>query len=304
MAQADSAPGASSRRLRTTVKVISVVLAALGALVASVGYLWVKPLRLLLEQPIPPDVSVEDVYFPGRDGTRLHGLYMAGRPGRPVLLLCHGYFKSVAEPFELACELNRLGYQVLLIDFRACGLSDGRFTTLGYREVLDLLGAVDYLRARLGDLPIGVLGISMGAVAAIMATAECPHVEAMVVDSAYADLESAIGKKLADYLRLPFLVPLGWVSIRLGEWVSQGNVAAVRAVDYVGRVAPRPLLLIYGELDDYLPSDHPQRLFDAANEPKEMWLAPGSGHAMARLDHPQEYVQRVQAFFGRYLSSA
>ena len=53
---------------------------------------------------------------------------MAGRPGCPVLLLCHGYFKSVAEPFGLACELNRLGYHVLLIDFRACGLSDGRFT--------------------------------------------------------------------------------------------------------------------------------------------------------------------------------
>jgi len=304
MAQADSAPGASSHWLRTVVKVISMVLAALGAIVASAGYLWVKPFRLRLEEPIPPDVSVEDVYFPSRDGIRLHGLYMAGRSGCPVLLLCHGYFKSVAEPFELACELNRLGYQVLLIDFRACGLSDGRFTTLGYREVLDLLGAIDYLRARLGDLPIGVVGISMGAVAAIMAAAECPHIEAMVVDSAYADLESAIGKKLADYLRLPFLVPLGWVSIRMGEWISQGKVAVVRAVDYVGSLAPRPLLIIYGELDDYLPSDHPQRLFDAANEPKELWLASGSGHAMARLDHPQEYVQRVQAFFGRYLSPA
>jgi fermentation-respiration switch protein FrsA (DUF1100 family) len=175
---------------------------------------------------------------------------------------------------------------------------------LGYREVLDVLGAVDYLRARLGDLPIGVLGISMGAVAAIMAAPECPHIKAMVVDSAYADLDSAIGKKLTDFLRLPFLVLLGWASIRLGECISRGNVAAVRAVDYVGRLAPRPLLIIYGELDDYLPSDHPQRLFDAANEPKELWLAPGSGHAMARLDHPQEYVQRVQAFFGRYLSSA
>jgi len=304
MAQAGSAPGADSRWLRTIAKVISVVLAALGALVASAAYLWVKPPRLLLEEPIPPDVSVEDVHFPSHDGTRLHGLYMVGRPGHPVLLLCHGYFKSVVEPFELACELNRLGYQVLLIDFRACGLSDGRFTTLGYREVLDLLGAVDYLRARLGDLPIGVLGISMGAVAAIMAAAECPDIEALVVDSAYADLESVIGKKLADFLRLPFLVPLGWVSIRLGEWISQGNMAAVRAVDYVDRLAPRPLLIIYGELDDYLPSDHPQRLFDAANEPKELWLAPGSGHAMARLDHPREYVQRVQAFFGRHLSSA
>jgi len=304
MAQPDSAPGAGSRWFRTTVKVISVALAAVSALVASAGYLWVRPFRLLLEEPIPPDVCAEDVYFSSRDGTRLHGLHMAGRPGCPVLLLCHGYFKSVAEPFELACQLNRLGYQVLLIDFRACGLSGGRFTTLGYREVFDVLGAVDYLRARLGDLPIGVLGISMGAVAAIMAAAGCPHIKAMVVDSAYADLESAIGKKLADILRLPFLVSLGWASVRVGEWISQGKVAAVRAVDYVGRFAPRPLLIIYGELDDYLPSEHPQRLFEAANEPKELWLAPSSAHAMARLDHPQEYVRRVQTFFGRYLPSA
>jgi pimeloyl-ACP methyl ester carboxylesterase len=304
MAQAGSAPGGDSHWLCSIVKVISVVLGALAAVVASVGYLWVKPLRLLLEEPIPPDVSVEDVHFPSRDGTRLHGLLMAGQRGYPVLLLCHGYFKSLAEPFELACELNRLGYQVLLIDFRACGLSEGRFTTLGHREVLDVLGAVDYLRLRLGELPIGVLGISMGAVAAIMAATECPHIKALVVDSAYADLESVIGKKLADYLRLPLLVPLGWASIRFGEWISQGNVAAIRAVDYVGRLGPRPLLFIYGELDDYVPSDHPQRLLDAANEPKELWLVPGSGHAMARLDRPQEYVRRVQAFFGRYLASA
>jgi len=303
MAQADSPPVAGSRWLLTIAKVISLALASLSALLVAVGYLWVKPLRLLLEEPIPPDVSAEDVYFSSRDSTRLHGLYMAGRAGYPVLILCHGYFKSVAEPFGLACELNRLGYQVLLIDFRACGLSAGRFTTLGHREVLDVLGAVDYLRARLGDLPIGVLGISMGAVAAIMAAAECPHIRAMVADSAYADLESAIGKKLADYLRLPCLARLGWVSIRIGERISRGKLVAVRAVDYVGRFAPRPLLLIYGELDDYLPSDHPQRLFDAASEPKELWLAAGSGHAMARLDHPQEYVQRVEAFFGRHLSS-
>jgi pimeloyl-ACP methyl ester carboxylesterase len=304
MAQAGSAPGADSHWLRSIVKVISVVLAALAAVVASVGYLWVKPLRLLLQEPIPPDVSVEDVHFPSRDGTRLHGLLMDGWPGCPALLLCHGYFKSLAEPFELACELNRVGYQVLLIDFRACGLSDGRFTTLGHREVLDVLGAVDYLRLRLGELPIGVLGISMGAVAAIMAATECPHIKALVVDSPYAELESVIGKKLADYLHLPLLVPLGWASISFGEWISQGNVAAIRAVDYVGRLGPRPLLFIHGELDDYVPSDHPQRLLDAANEPKELWLVPGSGHAMARLDHPQEYVQRVQAFFGRYLASA
>jgi len=277
----------------------------LGALMAAAGYLWVKPPRLLLREPVPSDVSPEDVYFPSRDGLRLHGLYMAGRSGSPVLLLCHGYYRSLAETFSLGCELNRLGHHVLLIDFRACGGSEGRFTTVGYREAGDVLGAVDYLQRRLGPGPRGVLGISMGAVAALRAAPDCPAIAAVVADSAYADLEDTIRHKMGEILRLPFLMRLGWACIGVGEWVSGGKVAAVRAVDAVASAkgGPRPLLLIHGERDDYLPPDNAQRLFQAAAEPKELWLAPGSGHAMARLDHGREYVARVHAFFKRWLST-
>ncbi|MDP2948210.1 MAG: alpha/beta fold hydrolase [Chloroflexota bacterium] len=203
--------------LGRAIKATALALVALAGLLAWVGYLWVRPRRLFLEEPIPPDISAEDVYFASRDGTRLHGLHLVGQPEFPALLLCHGYFKSLAEPFQLACDLNRLGYHLFLIDFRACGLSGGRYTTVGYREVSDVLGAVDYLRARLGDGAIGVVGISMGAVAAIMAAADCLDIGAMVVDSAYADLESAIEEKIADIVRLPFLVLLGWVSSGWGN---------------------------------------------------------------------------------------
>jgi len=275
----------------------------LAGLVTWVGYIWVKPPRQLLTEPVPPDISPEEVYFPSRDGLRLHALFLPGRSGSPALLLCHGYYRSLAEPFPVGCELNRLSYHVLLIDFRACGRSKGRFTTLGHREVADVLGAVDYLRCRLGQRPLGVLGISMGAVAALIAAPCCPSIGAIVADSAYADLEATIRHKMRQILRLPFLMGLGWASIRIGERLSGGNVAAVRAVDAAARLAPRPLLLIHGEKDDYLPPDNAQQLFQAAGEPKELWLAPGSGHAMARLDHSREYVERVHAFFQRHLST-
>jgi len=272
-------------------------------MVVAAGYLWVKPPRLLLTEPVPEGISPEEVYFPSRDGLRLHGLYLAGRPHSPTLLLCHGYYRSLAEPFWLGCELNRLGYHVFLIDFRGCGLSGGRFTTVGYREAGDVLGAVDYLQRRLGPARLGVLGISMGAVAVLRAAPGCPAIAAVVADSAYADLEDTIRHKMGEILRLPVLMVLGWASIRIGEWLSGGNVAAVRAVDAVACLSPRPLLLIHGERDDYLPPDNAQRLFQAAGEPKELWLALGSGHAMARLDHGREYVERVHAFFQRWLST-
>jgi dipeptidyl aminopeptidase/acylaminoacyl peptidase len=282
-------------------KLLLAIVPGLAASVAAAGYLWVKPPRLLLTEPAPPGIHAEEVYFSSRDGLRLHGLYLAGQAGSPVLLLCHGYYRSLAEPFSLGCELNRLGYHVFLFDFRGCGRSGGRFTTLGYREVADVLGAVDYLHERLGQRPLGVLGISMGAVAALRAAPNCPMIAAIVADSAYADLKDTIRHKTAETLRLPFLVGLGWASIRVGEWLSGGNLAAVRAVDAAARFAPRPLLLIHGERDDYLPPDNAQRLFQAAGEPKELWLAPGSGHAMARLDHGREYVERVHAFFQCWL---
>jgi len=279
--------------------------AGLATLVVCAGYLWVKPPRLLLTESVPPDVFPEEIYFPSRDGLRLHGLYLAGRDGSPVLLLCHGYYRSLAETFSLGCELNRLGYHVLLFDFRGCGLSEGRFTTLGYRETADVVGAVDYLHRRLGQRPVGVLGLSMGAVAALRAASDCPAIAAIVADSAYADLKDTVRHKTKDILRLPFLVGLGWASVRIGEWLSGGDLAAVRAVDAVASAkgGPRPLLLIHGEKDNYLPPDNVERLFQAAGEPKELWLAPGSGHAMARLDHHREYVERVHAFFEKYLST-
>ena len=287
-----------------SLKFLLAIGSGLAASVAAAGYLWVKPPRLLLSEPAPPDIYAEEVYFPSRDGLRLRGLYLAGRAASPALLLCHGYYRSLAEPFSLGCELNRLGYHVFLFDFRGCGLSGGRFTTLGYGEVADVLGAVDYLRERLGRASLGVLGISMGAVAALRAAPDCPTIAAIVADSAYADLKDTIRHKTVETLRLPPLVGLGWASIRVGEWLSGGNLAAVRAVDAAPRLAPRPLLFIFGERDDYLPPDNAQRLFQAAGEPKELWLAPGSGHAAARLDHPREYVDRVHAFFQRWLAPA
>jgi alpha-beta hydrolase superfamily lysophospholipase len=283
-------------------KLLPAIGACLTGMVAVAGYLWVKPPRLLLTEAVPPDVSPEEVYFPSRDGLRLHGLYLGGRPGSPGLLLCHGYYRSLAEPFALACDLNRRGYHVLLVDFRACGRSEGRFTTVGYREVEDVLGAVDYLRSRIGGAPLGVLGISMGAVAVLRAAPDCPTIAAVVADSAYADLEDTIRHKMREVLRLPLLMGPGWACVRVGERLSGGDWAAVRAVDAVGRLAPRPLFLIHGEGDDYLPPGNAQRLFEAAGEPKELWLVPGSGHATARLDHSREYVERVHAFFQRWLT--
>lgn len=283
------------------------LLAPLGFLIAAgaSAVLWgawrsVTPVRET-PPPYPPDVDLEEVRFPSRDGTHLFGMFLRGRKGYPGVILCHGYFKSLAEPFEVGLRLNHEGYSVLLFDFRGCGRSGGRFTTIGYKETWDVLAAVGFLKSRLGEAPIGVFAISMGAAAAIMAAARTPEIAALIADSPYAHLQGVMRRRLSEVVPFRWMMPLGWLSAFIGQLLSGGSMRSVRPVEYVGRLSPRPILLIYGERDSYIPPEQTRELFAAAGEPKEMWLAPGSDHAVARLDHPEEYMRRVLDFFHHHL---
>lgn len=283
-------------------------LAPLGLLLGTasallwVGWRWVTPRRA--PQPERPGVHAEEVWFRSLDRTRLHGLWLEGRSDYPTIVLCHGYYKSIAEPFDIGVALNQAGYNAFLFDFRACGRSGGRFTTIGRKETWDVQAAVRFALDRYGRGPVGVLGISMGAAAAITAAAQGDEIAAVVADSPYAHLEGVMREKIPDFTPLPWLVPFGWMSVAIGELMAGGRLRKTRPVDHVGRIAPRPLLLIQGERDSYIPHEQFDELFEAAGEPKERWVAPGSDHAVARLDHPEEYRRRAEAFFERYLRPA
>ena len=119
--------------------------------------------------------------------------------------------------------------------------------------------------------------------------------------SALLPLEGVMRKKLPEFVPFPWVAPFGWISVLIGEALAGGRMRRVRPVDCVGRISPRPILLVCGGKDSYVPHEQPRALFEAAGEPKEMWTAPGSDHAVARLDHPEEYMRRVLTFFDRYL---
>jgi len=276
---------------------LGVALGFAGGVVGYAGWRWVHPPRL----PWPSGAEGTPIEFASPDGTRLRGLWLGEGEG-PTVVLCHGYFRSLAEPYDVGLALWRAGYRVLLFDFRACGRSDGYFTTLGAREVLDVLAAVEEA-CRRGGGPLAVLGISMGAAAAIMAAAREPRVRAVVADSAYADLADLVAHRVRAGIPLPPLRPLARASVRLGELLAAFRAREVRPVDWIACLAPRPLLLIYAERDSFVPLHQREEMFQRAGEPKEMWVAPGSDHAMARWDYPQEYRERVLSFLARALSA-
>jgi fermentation-respiration switch protein FrsA (DUF1100 family) len=249
---------------------------------------------------------VEEVVFPSADGLWLRGWFLPASPGATTLIVCHGYRSSRAHTLDVGLVLRARGLNVLLFDFRAHGASDGRYTSVGIREAGDLAGVVAYLISRPDVDPrrLGGLGFSMGAAALILAAAERPEIGAIVADSSYAALTDILEPSFRAYLPRPlrpFRGLVGPVARRAAERLAGVRVASIRPVDAIGRISPRPVLLIHGAADTLVPPTEALRLYDAAGEPKALWLVPRAGHARALTLETETYFERLLAFFAEHL---
>jgi fermentation-respiration switch protein FrsA (DUF1100 family) len=251
--------------------------------------------------PAEYGLAFEEVGFPARDGLMLGGWWIpaAGSPRTVVFL--HGQGGSMDPDVQYAPALHAAGFNVLMFDFRAHGRSEGDFTSIGYLERQDVLGAVDWLAAR-GLARIGLLGFSMGGAVAMLTAPLVPQVRAIVSDGGIARLTSAIVGRLTE-LHVPRWVgrPIAWLAVLFTSSRLGVNLFAYEPIRWVGQVAPRPVFFIHGSRDPYLAPGEFEALVAAAREPKQVWRVVGAPHREVDLTAPEEYRRRLAEFFDRWL---
>jgi pimeloyl-ACP methyl ester carboxylesterase len=254
---------------------------------------------------MPADLPVQEVHFQATDGVHLAGWLVVASAHAPTLILVHGSKGTRTAMLPWARFLFAAGYTVLLYDSRGCGESEGWGIALGTREADDVVGAVHFLqqRADLQTRRFGALGISLGAGVVLLAAARESALVATVADSAWADTSAQI-TWMDSISRPPFALPLLPYGPALADALVGGDVAATRPVDVISQIAPRAVMLIHSADDQNAttPLSGERRLYAAAGQPKEQWIAPHGGHIGALDAYPQEYQQRVLAFFARYLA--
>lgn len=248
-------------------------------------------------------INYESVRVPTSDGLMLDAWFVPQPGAERTILVCHGAGANKGNFVWFLGPLAWHGYNVMFFDFRAHGASDGRLTTYGIRERLDVLAAVAWLkRERRGQAKCIVgLGSSQGAMALALAAAEEPRIDAIVLDSPFTSPRELVH---AGADRLPILGPLAadWMLL-LVSLESGTNFFTASAEQAIASMRPRPVFVVHGEGDIMMPAAHAERLYRAAPDPREIWFGPGT-HSNVITTAPDEYARRLFAFLDRTLGPA
>ena len=247
-------------------------------------------------------LECERVYIRSHDGLTLSGRYYHVKDGAPLEIQCHGYKSTPMRDFAGSGKAAfEFPYNMLLIDQRAHGESEGSVISFGINERLDCLEWIKWANVRFGeDVQIILYGISMGAATVLMAAAEelPKNVLGVVADCPYSTPLEIIKKVARDMgyparLATPFII-LGARIFGRFSINSNSPLAAVKN-------AKLPILLIHGEADEFVPCDMSRQI--AAENPDIIFATfPGADHGISYFEDNERYLSIVDGFVNSLVS--
>ena len=284
------------KRLAFALLAVLTLLPTLGTVVLAEVYAQAHtnpPCHGLFNSPADLNLEFREIMLTARDDVQVPAWYVPAQNGA-VIIAAPGFNGNRSHALADFGFLASNGYGMLVFDQRHCS-NKRTAQTLGYNEAQDMLGAVDFLLTQDGVEHIGVIGFSAGGVTTILAAAQEPAIEAVVEAGGYHDLEADITDpqeehSIYDTILRRFIV---------ASFKRQSGVHPAQSspISVVADISPRPLLLIYGEREAL----SGELLFEAALEPKQLWIVEGADHGQYRAFAPEEYEQRVLNFFATHL---
>lgn len=246
------------------------------------------------------EVPYEAVEVLSHDGLRLAGRYYHLTDGAPLIIFFHGYrCSSLRDGNGIFLYTRKLGYNVLLVDQRVHGKSEGKTITFGIKERYDCKKWVEYAVSRFGkEQKIYLCGLSMGAATVLMASdlglpenvigilADCPY-------SSPKEILCTVMKNLGFPSKITYY--MAKLSAKL---IGRFDVEETSAIEAVKR-SDIPTLIIHGDADDFVPCSMSMDCRLAGEDHVELLLIKGAGHGMSHCVDTPSYEKAAFRFFER-----
>ena len=244
----------------------------------------------------------EKVSIVSFDELTLQGHWYPVEGATRTVICAHGWHSRWNLDFSgIGPFLHENGCNVLLIEQRAHGDSEGELISYGIRERYDVLSWLDWLDKHHGGLPVYLYGVSMGA-ATVLMTATLPiagRVCGIISDCGYSDpqeivsltLEASLGK-----FARPTATAIN-LNCKLREKFTLSDYSPIQAMRENTEI---PCLFIHGDADKTVPCCMSVENYAACQAPKELLLVEGADHAMSFVITPDAYKQTVLRFFATH----
>lgn len=240
----------------------------------------------------------EQVEVFSHDGLKLYGKYYHRRDGAPLIIFFHGYRScAVRDGNGLFLYSKTLGYNILLVDQRVHGKSEGRSITFGIKERYDCFSWTEWAEQRFGmEVRILLAGLSMGA-ATVLMTADMglpKSVKGILADCPYSSPKAVIRKVIRD-MNFPVELTYG-VAKCAAKWLGKFDLEETSAVEAV-KESKLPILIIHGEDDRFVPCTMSCECLQACRKNVELVLVEGAGHGMSHCVDSKKYENALLDFF-------
>jgi uncharacterized protein len=250
----------------------------------------------------------EDIRFSSSNGSsNLEGWYIPAASGKDAstasdktVIFSHGYGGNREELwvplYNLAKELNKRHYNVVMFDYGYVQPGSERIVTAGVQESKELLGAVQYARER-GAKEVYVWGFSMGAGTALQAALHSDDITGMILDSTFILNADTLYHNMKQYVDLPKFPSLNLVRLFFplinGVSLNQVPFSSVTNKKY-----DIPIFFIHGTDDTKAPYEIIEGVYDhqKENASSKLWIYPGGQHELIYRADPKEYIEKTMNF--------
>ena len=251
------------------------------------GLAWAKP-----HMDKCREVTIEN------EGLKLWGEYFDFGSDKCVIIL-PGRCECLIYSYYFAAPYERAGYNVLVVDSRSHGKSDGKYSTCGVKECSDVVAWARYLHDTFGIRDVCLHGICIGTSAGLLAMnrSDCPdYVRTLVTEGCYVSLRETFKRHMmADKRPLFPVLDLVMLNLNKNTGINIYRDTPLRAMKQLKN--RHRVLFLYGKKDIFSIPEKSRKLFDActAGEKKLVWFDEG-GHSHLRINNTQAYDNAIMEF--------
>lgn len=235
------------------------------------------------------------------DSCHLRGwLLRPDQPSHSTIIFLHGIHSSRLHTLPFGVALRNQGFNVVVLDMRSHGESDGQFITYGFYEKYDISSVIDEILRRDSSQKIGISGFSLGGAIALQAMAYDSRIVCGHIESTFASLREIVREYAEHDIHVAPLFLTNYILDKAGV-IAKFSPDSVQPVQSAQRIV-RPIRIVHGSADTKITQSHGERIYRAVSSEQKSWVSvQGANHDNLREIAGKSYQDSTIAFFRKYL---